>query len=143
VLLVLLVFAAVNVYRKRNQGEPPKWMGELQEAKPNAAFKLGFLLLGVFPTDIATSIAVGTRIARQGDPLVAHAGLHCADRAFLAIPANLVVVMGSRAQAFLPAGNPWSSAADLPDPDWWAPQPVQRTQPASERHARPRQAKAD
>ncbi|MDP9227416.1 MAG: GAP family protein [Actinomycetota bacterium] len=64
VLLALLLFLAVNVYRKRNQAEPPKWMGKLQDAKPRFSFKLGFLLLGVFPTDILTSLTVGRSRAR-------------------------------------------------------------------------------
>ena len=35
-------------------------MGKLQTANPAFSFRVGFLLLGVFPTDILTSVAVGT-----------------------------------------------------------------------------------
>lgn len=34
-------------------------MNKLEEATPKFAFILGLLLLGVFPTDIITSVAVG------------------------------------------------------------------------------------
>jgi len=35
-------------------------MGRLEAASPRFSFRLGFLLLGVFPTDILTSWAAGT-----------------------------------------------------------------------------------
>jgi Sap, sulfolipid-1-addressing protein len=107
VLLALLLFLAVNVYRKRNQAEPPKWMGKLQDAKPRFSFKLGFLLLGVFPTDILTSVTVGTRVAREGEPWWHALGFVALTLLLLAIPALLVVVMGKRAQAFLPKVRNW------------------------------------
>ncbi len=68
IILVLLLFLAFNVYRKRNDSEPPKWMGRLQEASPGFSFRLGFLLLGIFPTDIVTSVTVGAKLARAGLP---------------------------------------------------------------------------
>src|SRR6056297_3558569 len=52
-----LVVAAVHVYRTRETAEPPAWMGTLTGADPRYAFRLGFLLLGFFPTDILTSVA--------------------------------------------------------------------------------------
>jgi hypothetical protein len=107
VLLALLAFLAVNVYRKRNQPEPPKWMGKLQEAKPKLSLTLGFLLLGVFPTDIVTSITVGTRLAREGDPWWHALGFVAVTLLLLAIPAILVLVMGKRAQTLLPKVRDW------------------------------------
>ena len=59
VVLVLLVAAGVYKFLTRKTAEPPKWMGKLQTADPKLSFKLGFLLLGVFPTDILTAWAVG------------------------------------------------------------------------------------
>ena len=43
-------------------------MGKLETASPRFSFRLGFLLLGVFPTDILTSWAVGTYLSNHGDP---------------------------------------------------------------------------
>jgi hypothetical protein len=107
VLLALLVFMAVTVYRKRNETEPPRWMGKLQEAKPRFSFGLGFLLLGVFPTDLVTSLTVGTRLAREGDPWWHALGFIAVTLLLLAIPAVLVVAMGNRAQTLLPKVREW------------------------------------
>jgi len=107
VLLALLVFLAVTVYRKRNQAEPPKWMGRLQDATPRFSLGLGFLLLGVFPTDIVTSVTIGTKVAREGDPWWHVLGFVALTLLLLATPALLVVLMGHRAQAFLPKVRNW------------------------------------
>ena len=107
VVLVLLVLAAIQTYRKREESEPPKWMGKLQEASPGFSFKLGFLLLGVFPTDILTSVAVGSFLGNHGDPwwhLLPFLGLTLF---FLALPMLLIFAFGDRAQAFLPKARDW------------------------------------
>lgn len=107
ILLALLVVLAVIVYRNRKQAEPPKWMGKLQTATPKFSFRLGFLLLGVFPTDILTSVTVGTKLAREGSPWW-HALIFIAvTLLLLAIPALLVVVMGTRAHTLLPKVREW------------------------------------
>lgn len=67
-LLVLRVFAVVHIFRTRKTAEPPKWMGSLETATTKVSFRLGVLLLGVFPIDIITSTSVGTHLARDGDP---------------------------------------------------------------------------
>ena len=110
VVLVLLVAAALRTFLKRKESEPPKWMGKLQTASPRFSFRLGFLLLGVFPTDIFTSFAVGTYLASHGDPwwhLLPFLGLTLL---FLALPAILLLLFGQRAQAFLPKARDWMNA---------------------------------
>ena len=52
VILALLLFAMVHNYLGRSAGEPPKWMGKLQNATPKTTLVLGFLLLGFFPSDL-------------------------------------------------------------------------------------------
>ena len=103
-LLVLLVFV---VYRGRNKTEPPKWMGRLETATPRFAFTLGLLLLGVFPTDIITSITCGSHVAQHGDgwwQVLPFVGLTLT---LLAIPALLVVLLGERATVLLPKVRDW------------------------------------
>jgi threonine/homoserine/homoserine lactone efflux protein len=107
VILVLLVVAAVQTYRGREESEPPKWMGKLQSATPGFSFKLGALLLGIFPTDILTSIAVGSYLANQDEPW-----WHCLPFVgltllLLALPALILLAFGQRAQAFLPKARDW------------------------------------
>lgn len=107
IVLVLLLAAMVHVYLKREESEPPKWMGKLQTASPGFSFKLGFLLLGVFPTDILTSVAMGGYLAAHGDPWW-HALPFIALTLFLlALPSVLLLAFGKRAEAFLPKARDW------------------------------------
>jgi hypothetical protein len=107
IVLVLLLIAMVHVYRARETAEPPKWMGKLQTATPSFSFKLGFLLLGVFPTDILTSAAVGSYLAGHGDPW-----WHCLPFIgltvlLLSLPSLLLLIFRERGQAFLPKARDW------------------------------------
>jgi Sap, sulfolipid-1-addressing protein len=107
IVLVLLLAAMVYVFLARKTAEPPKWMGKLQTASPGFSFRLGFLLLGVFPTDILTSVAVGTFLASHGDPwwhLLPFLGLTLL---FLALPVLIVLAFGKRGRAFLPKARDW------------------------------------
>jgi hypothetical protein len=110
VLLVLLVFLAVRVYLRRDKAETPKWMGKLQTATPKFSLRLGFLLLGVFPTDIITSITVGTKVAREGDSWLYIVPFVLLTLFLLALPLLLVLVLGARAKTFLPKVRDWMNA---------------------------------
>jgi len=107
VVLVFLLYAAVDTYRKRNVSEPPEWMGKLTGASPRFSFRLGFLLLGVFPTDIINSISVGTYLAANGDPVTDAAGFVLLTLLILALPSLGVVVLGARAETALPKIRDW------------------------------------
>jgi len=107
VVLVLLVAAALRTFLGRKEAEPPKWMGRLQTANPKFSFRLGFLLLGVFPTDILTSWAVGTYLASHGDPWWHYLPFVGLTLLFLALPTILILVFGHRAQAFMPKVRDW------------------------------------
>jgi Sap, sulfolipid-1-addressing protein len=107
VVLVLLLAAMVHAYVKRHETQPPKWMGRLQTASPKLAFTLGFLLLGVFPTDILTSVAVGSYLAAHSDAwrdMLPFVGLTLL---LLGIPALLLLFGGERSEAFLPKVRTW------------------------------------
>jgi hypothetical protein len=107
VVLVLLVAAALYKFIKRKESEPPKWMGKLETASPGFSFKLGFLLLGVFPTDILTSWAVGTYLSNHGDPWWHLLPFVLLTLLLLALPALLLLLFGRRAQEFLPKARDW------------------------------------
>jgi hypothetical protein len=110
IVLGLLVAAAIHVFVTRKTAKPPKWMGRLQAATPSFSFKLGFLLLGVFPTDILTSVAVGAYVNNQGDswwhvlPFIALTLL------LVSSPSLMVRAFGERAEAFLPKVRDWMNA---------------------------------
>jgi hypothetical protein len=106
-VLVLLLFAMVHQFRGRRDSQPPRWMGKLEGAPPRFAFVLGFLLLGVFPSDLVTSISVGSHLADRGDAwwqLLPFIGLTAV---LLALPSLLVLVLGSRAERVLPRARDW------------------------------------
>jgi hypothetical protein len=107
IILVLLLAAAAHVYLKREESEPPKWMGKLQTATPRFSFTLGFLLLGVFPTDILTSVAVGGYLAAHGDAWVDAIPFILLTLFFLALPSLLLLIFRERARAFLPRARNW------------------------------------
>lgn len=107
VVLVLLLYAAVETYRKRNVSEPPAWIGKLTTATPRFSFRLGFLLLGFFPTDIVTSMSVGTYLAANGDPVTDAAGFVLLTLFILALPLLGVFVLGERAETALPEIRDW------------------------------------
>jgi threonine/homoserine/homoserine lactone efflux protein len=106
-VLVLLVAAALRTFLHRKEAEPPKWMGRLQTAEPRFSFRLGFLLLGVFPTDILTSWAVGTFLATHDDPWWHYLPFVGLTLLLLALPSILILVFRQRAQAFLPKARDW------------------------------------
>jgi hypothetical protein len=110
IVLALLLYAMVHAYRTRETSEPPKWMGKLQTASPRFCFVLGFLLLGVFPSDLVTSVSVGSFLSAQGDPWWHYLPFLGLTLLFLATPGLMVLIMGRRAQAFLPKARDWMNA---------------------------------
>jgi hypothetical protein len=84
-------------------------MSKLQSAQPKFAFLLGMALLGVFPTDILTSVAAGLHISHSGEPW-----WHCLPFValtlfLLALPSLMVVLLGRRAEVVLPKIRDWMS----------------------------------
>ena len=107
VVLVLLVLAGIHTYVKRGESQPPKWMGKLQGADAKFSFRLGFLLLGVFPTDILTSVAVGQYLANHDSPWW-HCGAFVAvTLLLLALPLLGLLAFGERAQTAIPKVRDW------------------------------------
>ncbi|GAA2760845.1 GAP family protein [Actinopolymorpha rutila] len=107
IVLALVLVLMAHVYLTRHTSKPPKWMSHLQQARPRFAFMLGLALLGLFPTDIISSITVGLHVARHGGawwqclPFVALTLL------LLALPAIGVAVLGGRAERLLPRIRDW------------------------------------
>ena len=107
VLLVLLAFAAWHTFHTRKTSKPPKWMGKLEEATPKTSFRLGFLLLGLFPTDLATNIVVGSHLARSSDPWWYYLPFVFLVVLFEALPALFVLLLGKKAAVILPKVRDW------------------------------------
>ena len=103
---VLLVLAAIHVYldardrRSRRSG----W-GSSRRRTRASPFKLGFLLLGFFPTDILTSFAVGSTIHNDDGPLWHFLPFLGVTLLFLAIPSLIVVALGDRREGAAAEGQ--------------------------------------
>jgi cytochrome c biogenesis protein CcdA len=106
-VVILLVILAAMVLRRRGRSQPPRWMGRLQTATALLSFTLGFLLLGVFPSDVITSIAVGTRIAAHGGPWWHTSVFVLFTLLLLAMPVLLTAAAGQRAVEILPKVRDW------------------------------------
>jgi len=107
IILLVLLYAMVDTYRTRHEAEPPAWMGKLGTATPRFSFRLGFLLLGFFPTNILTSIAVGSYLAATGAPWVDALPFVVLTLFVLGVPALVLLAFGERAEAFLPTARDW------------------------------------
>ena len=107
IILVLLLGAALHTFLTRKQSKPPKWMGKLETIKPKGAFILGFLLLGVFPTDILTSIAVGGSASAHGLSWWEVLVFVLLTLLLLGLPALMVVLLGQKAKDALPKIRDW------------------------------------
>ena len=107
VVLVLLVAAAIRTFVKRKESEPPKWMGKLQTANPRFSFRLGFLLLGIFPTDILTSVAVGSYLSARNEAWTDALPFIGLTLLFLATPSLTVLAFRERATVLLPKARDW------------------------------------
>lgn len=106
-VLVLLVILAHRVWASRATSEPPKWMGKLQGADSKLAFTLGFLLLGVLPTDLLTSVSIGTHAAARGYPFTHVIPFIVLTLFLVSFPALLVLASGRRAKDLLPKIRDW------------------------------------
>ena len=108
VAVVVAILAAMGyVFWTRETADPPTWMSHLETATPRFAFRLGFLLLGFFPTDILTSAAVGSYLAAEGRPVTDAFAFVAATLLLLALPPLSVLVLGERADRLLPAVRNW------------------------------------
>jgi Sap, sulfolipid-1-addressing protein len=94
IVIVVLVVAAVHKFMTRKQAKPPSWMGKLETAKPRGAFTLGFLLLGIFPSDLLTSIAVGGYASNHGEAWWSLFGFVGLTLLLVALPALMVLALG-------------------------------------------------
>ena len=110
VIVALLVVLMAYVFHARKNAEPPKWMGKLETATPRFSFTLGFLLLGFFPSDLISSVVVGTHLANHGDPWWHAIPFVFLTLLLLALPALLVLALGRRAEILLPKIRDWMAA---------------------------------
>ena len=106
-LVALLVVLVLRTYRTRENVEPPKWLGKLQEASIGRAFTMGFLLILVFPTDVATMLTVGVNLQQEGDSLIDAGPFWLLTFLIAALPFLTYVAFGDRAKQAMPRVRDW------------------------------------
>jgi Sap, sulfolipid-1-addressing protein len=106
-ILFALLVVAVLVFRNRRRTEPPAWMGRLESASAKLSFRLGFLLLGFFPSDVVTSVTVGAHLARRSEPWALGLVFVAMTVVLLGLPALTVLGSGNRAAVVLPSVRSW------------------------------------
>jgi hypothetical protein len=109
VIIGLLVILLIRVYVKRNETEPPKWMGKLEHANPRFAVTIGFLLYLLMPTDLIAVATVGAYIAHRGEPWWHTLGFVVLTILIAGLPFILLLAMGRRAESVLPKVREWMS----------------------------------
>lgn len=106
-VIVLLVVLMVRVFVRRKSTAPPKWMGRLQAADARFAFRLGFLLFLLMPTDVITMLTVGAYLARHGDPWWYSLPFLLLTLLLAGLPLLVLLLLGKRAQVLLPRLRDW------------------------------------
>jgi len=110
VIIGLLVLLVVRVFVKRNETQPPKWMGRLERADAGFAAKIGFLLYFLMPTDLISMATVGAYVARQDEPWWHTLGFVVLTLLIAGLPFLALLLMGRRAETVLPAIRNWMNA---------------------------------
>lgn len=106
-IVALLVILVIWVYVKRNETQPPRWMGKLERADARFATKIGFLLYLGMPTDLISMATVGAYIARQGEPWWHCLGFVILTVLIAGLPFTALLLLGPRAERTLPRIRQW------------------------------------
>jgi cytochrome c biogenesis protein CcdA len=111
VIIGLLAILMIWVFFKRNESEPPKWMGRLQGAHARFAVTIGFLLYLLMPTDLIAMATVGAYIAHRGEPWWHNLGFVVLTVLIAGLPLIVLLAMGHRAESTLPKLRDWMNAS--------------------------------
>jgi hypothetical protein len=110
VLVGLLLALAIRTYFHRESAEPPKWLGGLLQASPRKALTMGFLLIFLMPTDIASMLTVGVNLQQHGNSLVEAVPFLALTVLIAALPLLAYLLLGRRAKEAMPKVRDWMSA---------------------------------
>jgi Sap, sulfolipid-1-addressing protein len=110
VLVGLLAFLALRTYRHRETIEPPKWLGGMLQASPTKALVMGFLLIFVMPTDIASMMTVAVNLQHGDGSLIDALPFWGLTLLIAALPILSYVLFGKRAKTAMPKVRDWMYA---------------------------------
>jgi hypothetical protein len=106
-LVGLLVFASIRSYLTRATSEPPRWLGAMQNAKPQQAFLAGLLLLSIFPSDFVVLMTVGVNLAQHNSSLLSALPFVIATILIAASPLLAYLLFRRRAEVLMPKVRDW------------------------------------
>ena len=105
-----LVLLAWKVSRERGRSQPPRWMAKLESATPLFALRIGLLLFLCLPGDLISMFTVGAYLAHHGAPWWHGFVFVSVTVALAAVPLVLLLSLGSRGRALLPAARDWMTS---------------------------------
>jgi hypothetical protein len=109
-LVGLLAALAVKNYLRRETIEPPTWLGTLQNADAQRAFKTGLLVILLMPSDIIIMLTVGVHLVHNDAGLLAALPFIGATVLVAALPLLLYLLFYRRAQRLTPKVRDWMNA---------------------------------
>lgn len=109
-LVALLAALAIKNYVRRESIEPPRWLGALQNADRNTAFKTGMLVIWLMPGDIIVMLTVATNLKHSDLGLVDAWPFIAATLLIAALPLLLYLPLQSRAERVMPRVREWMNS---------------------------------
>ncbi|MEO3826578.1 GAP family protein [Actinomadura sp. B10D3] len=107
VLVGVLLLAALKAYVRRETAAPPKWLGALMEAGPRKAFRTGFLVILLMPSDVAVMLTVGANLEQSDSSLVSALPFVGAVVLVAALPLLALLLFHRRAERVMPRVREW------------------------------------
>jgi hypothetical protein len=110
VLVGLLILASIKAFLGRETAEPPKWLGSLQDAGWQHAFRLGVLLILFMPSDLVIAATSGAHLQSEGHaysdalPFIGLTAL------IAALPIIFFLLFRRRASVAMPKVRDWMNA---------------------------------
>ncbi len=101
-IVALLVFMSIKAFLERKTDKTPEWMGNLQEAAPQFAFRLGLTLILLMPTDIVIMFSAGAYLVLNEFAFTESFLRIGAATLIAALPLLASVIVGPRADKAIP-----------------------------------------
>src|SRR5215204_7293553 len=110
VLVGLLILASIKAFLGRETAEPPKWLGSLQDAGWQHAFRLGLLLILLMPSDLLIAMTTGAHLQSGGHPYSAALPFIGLTAVIAALPVVFYLLFRRRATVAMPKVRDWMNA---------------------------------
>ena len=110
VLVGLLILASVKAFLGRETAEPPKWLGSLQDAGWQHAFRLGLLLILLMPSDLVIAMTTGAHLQSEGHAYSEALPFIGLTAVIAALPLIFFLLFRRRASVAMPKVRDWMNA---------------------------------